>query len=161
MALSAGNPRGHKSLGAPADILGYSIPDPASWPEWIREWFQEATEPWAEDRRNDIFLFRIGGQCQILLWDAVSAVGMVGLLHIEPEEWCTESGYPAFIFSVARQEEVTRFFERAGYRVKVLTPAAPAAPVPAPQTTRPRCGCRVVSIAEARSKLVRTKGGRL
>jgi hypothetical protein len=103
----------------PAEILGYSIPDPAGWPEETREWYVEVTAEWAQGP-SDIFIFQTGGHCRIVLQDAISVVGLAGALNIAPEEWTTESGYPEFSFSVSRLAEVVRILESARYRVKIL-----------------------------------------
>ncbi|MGA2266931.1 MAG: hypothetical protein ABSH44_00550 [Bryobacteraceae bacterium] len=67
----------------------------------------------------DVFLFDHDRVAALYLQDAVTAAA---ILDIDPSEWHTERGYPAFVFDAARIGEIQRCLDICGYNVNVLEP---------------------------------------
>jgi len=93
----------------------------------------------------DVFIFVSRGFATMYLADAVTAAG---LIEIDPREWHTEAGYPAFCFNPERVGAYTDKLTAAGYAVHLLEPAEQAGEQPAGSTRR----AEVVNIADARCR---------
>jgi hypothetical protein len=102
---------------APTGISYLPIPDPRTWPVEARERFRALT---GASGALDVFIFVSGPFAAMYLQDAVTAAG---ILEIEPSEWQTEGGYPAFCFHSERVQEYAGKLTSAGYAVQVLEPA--------------------------------------
>jgi hypothetical protein len=93
------------------------IPDPRTWPAEARGRFREL-------RGNcgplDVCIFVSGRIASIYLFDAVTALG---ILEIDPSEWHTEDGYPAFHFDSEKIGEYSQRLTACGYAVRIFEPA--------------------------------------
>jgi DNA mismatch repair ATPase MutS len=93
----------------------------------------------------DVFIFVSGAFAAMYLADAVT---MAGLIEIDPREWHTEAGYPAFCFNPERVEAYADKLTAAGYAVHLLEPAEQIREQFAGSTQR----AEVVNIADARCR---------
>jgi len=117
------------------------IPDPRTWPAEARERFRELR---GDCGPLDICIFVSGRVASLYLQDAVTALGV---LEVDPSDWHTEDGYPAFHFDSAKIGEHTRRLAACGYAVKMFEPTEHSERA---AEGAARAGAAVISIASAR-----------
>jgi hypothetical protein len=108
--------RGQRS-GIPSGTGVLPVPDPRTWPDYIRVWYRQAT---GAANPLQVFIFDHGPMAALYLQDALTAAA---ILEIDPGEWCVEAGYPVFVFAPARIPEIRRRLSAAGYQISVLVHA--------------------------------------
>ena len=98
----------------PSMIGELPIPDPRTWPTEATARFRELTGPCGS---LDVFIFVSGPAAAMYLHDSVAALG---ILDVDPSEWHTEGGYPAFQFAAKRISEYSRRLTQCGYNVRIV-----------------------------------------
>ncbi len=126
---------------ASASMGTVPIPDPRTWPAGVRERFRELA---GDCGPLDVCIFTSGLAASMYLQDAVTAVG---ILDVDPSEWHTEGGYPAFHFDARSVEEYSRRLTACGYAVRVVKLAGHGA-----ETAENAVRAEVIDISARRGK---------
>jgi hypothetical protein len=107
----------------------------------IRNWYRQVIGSCGP---LHVFIFRHGPMAEMILQDAVTALG---ILDVEPAEWHTENSFPDFQFAAEKIDDFSRRLRAAGYSVGVLEPVAKSG-----QTTGLTARAAVINIASVRSE---------
>lgn len=134
---------GRRTSGyTPATIGFLPIPDPRNWPADVRNWYRQGTGD-AQGSLH-VFIFHHGPMAAMYLQDAVTALG---ILDVEPAEWHTENGFPAFQFATEKIDDFSRRLRAAGYSVGIFSPAQKGT-----QATGQTARAAVINIASVRGE---------